>query len=154
MDDAVAKIYGNKVRVRACGLLWEGTSLLMVNHKGITPTNFWAPPGGGVEFGVSVAETLKKEFKEETGLSIKPGNFLFGCEYINKPIHSIELFYEVEREGGNLKTGTDPEIQIIKAVEFKQFVAIRAMPQDELHGIFRFTPAIDDLKRLKGFYPI
>src|SRR3954468_14098393 len=109
MNAEVARIYGNKVRVRACGLCWKDDRLLMINHKSITPTNFWAPPGGGVEFGQSLEETLKKEFLEETGLHIMPGKFLFGCEYILNPIHSVELFYEVMIHGGTLKTGYDPE---------------------------------------------
>src|SRR5688572_14998085 len=99
MDAAVAKVYGNKVRVRACGICWRGSDLLVVNHQGVTDTDFWSPPGGGVEFGSSVEETLRKEFMEETGLKIRPGAFMFGCEYIQKPIHSIELFYEVMAEG-------------------------------------------------------
>src|ERR1700754_22907 len=128
MDKEVAKIYGHKVRVRVCGLCWKDTTLLMVNHKGITPTDFWAPPGGGVEFGQSIAETLEKEFREETGLKIKPGNFLFGCEFIEKPIHSVELFYHVDAVGGQLKTGSDPEIQIIENVQFMTMDAIRKLP--------------------------
>ena len=82
MDKEVARIYGNKVRVRACGVCWQDDRLLMVNHASLTPTDFWAPPGGGVEFGQSIEEALKQEFIEETGLNITPLEFLFGCEYI------------------------------------------------------------------------
>jgi 8-oxo-dGTP diphosphatase len=154
MDQEVAKIYGNKVRVRACGICWREDELLMVNHSGITPTDFWCPPGGGVEFGESIPQTLEKEFKEETGLIIKPGNFLFGCEYIEKPIHSIELFYEIRHENGRLKTGSDPEIQIIKSVRFMSFDQIKSLPQQELHGIFRHVQTPADFHHLKGFYRI
>ena len=78
MEPEITKIYGNKIRVRACGLCWQNGQLLMVNHKGITQTNFWAPPGGGLEFGESIEQRLKKEFSEETGLEISKGRFLFG----------------------------------------------------------------------------
>ena|SRR5688572_4421904 len=154
MDEAVAKIYGNKVRVRVCGLCWDNNSLLMANHMGITPTNFWSPPGGGVDFGQSILETLKKEFMEETGLVVKPGQFLFGCEYIEGPIHSIELFYPVSVEAGRLKTGTDPEIQIIKKVRYMDFTEIMDTPKNELHGIFRIVESPEDLTKLNGFYRI
>jgi 8-oxo-dGTP diphosphatase len=154
MDQEVAKIYGNKVRVRACGICWREHELLMVNHSGITPTNFWCPPGGGVEFGQSIPQTLEKEFREETGLTIKSGSFLFGCEYIEKPIHSIELFYEIIQENGRLKTGSDPEIQIIKSVKFMSFEQIKALPEQELHGIFRIVHSPADFHNLKGFYRI
>jgi 8-oxo-dGTP diphosphatase len=154
MDKEVAKIYGNKVRVRACGLCWDGPRLLMVNHKGITSGSFWAPPGGGVEFGQTTAETLKKEFLEETGLAIKPGPFLFGCEYIGKPIHSIELFFEVTRIGGELKTGSDPEIQIIEEVRYLAETEIWSAPAGEIHGIFKMIKNIEELRSLSGFYMI
>jgi 8-oxo-dGTP diphosphatase len=154
MDQDVAKIYGGKVRVRACGICWEANRLLMVNHSSITPTDFWSPPGGGVEFGQSVSETLKKEFKEETGLIIRPGNFLFGCEFIEHPIHSIELFYEVTVEAGQLKTGCDPEIQIIKDVRFLSMDEIKGIPSGELHGIFRVTSSPASLQDLRGFFRI
>jgi 8-oxo-dGTP diphosphatase len=154
MDPQVAKIYGNKVRVRACGLCWKDDSLLMVNHHGITPTNFWCPPGGGVEFGQSIPETLQQEFCEETGLIITPGKFMFGCEYIAKPIHSIELFYEVNITAGELKIGADPEIQIINDVRFIDFEMIKKFPPQEQHGIFRWVERPDNLRGLTGFYRI
>jgi 8-oxo-dGTP diphosphatase len=154
MDKDVAKVYGNKVRVRACGICWHDDKLLMVNHSGITPTNFWAPPGGGVEFGQSIEEALKKEFLEETGLHVAAGEFLFGCEYIEQPIHSIELFYSITETKGKLKTGCDPEIQIIKDVKFLTTAEILSLPDVELHGIFRFLDTPDGLKNLRGFFRI
>jgi 8-oxo-dGTP diphosphatase len=154
MDEEVAKVYGNKVRVRACGLCFRDSAVLMVNHKGVTNGNFWAPPGGGVEFGDSIEDTLLKEFMEETGLSIKPKNFAFGCEYINDPIHSIELFYQVDIVGGSLKTGRDPEIQIIDNVQFIDFKNVKSLAPHEVHGIFRFTNSLTDLKTISGFYRI
>jgi 8-oxo-dGTP diphosphatase len=154
MDADVARIYGNRVRVRACGLCWQGSALLMVNHHGLTAGDFWSPPGGGVEFGNSVPETLEKEFLEETGLKIRPGKFRFGCEFIQQPIHSIELFYEVTVEGGKLITGRDPEIQIIEAVRYMDFNQVKNLPVKEVHGIFRLTTTPLDLKNLSGFYRI
>jgi 8-oxo-dGTP diphosphatase len=154
MNDEVAKVYGNKVRVRACGLCFRDSAVLMVNHKGVTDGDFWAPPGGGVEFGDSIEHTLIKEFLEETGLSIKPKKFAFGCEYINDPIHSIELFYQVDIIGGSLKTGEDPEIQIIDKVQFIDFKNVKSFPSQEVHGIFRLTNSINDLKSIRGFYRI
>jgi 8-oxo-dGTP diphosphatase len=154
MDKEVVKIYGEKVRVRVCGICWSDNRLLMVNHASITPTDFWAPPGGGVEFGQSVNETLRKEFKEETGLNIRPGDFLFGCEFIQKPIHSIELFYAVTVESGTLKIGSDPEIQIIKDVRFLSPSEISSLPSGELHGIFRHVHSPAALPDLRGFFSI
>jgi 8-oxo-dGTP diphosphatase len=154
MDKEVARIYGNKVRVRACGVCWQDDRLLMINHTSLTPGDFWAPPGGGIEFGQPIEEALKREFAEETGLNITPLEFLFGCEYIQKPIHAIELFYAVKADSGHLKTGHDPEIQIIKDVRFMSSEEIRNIPALELHGIFRLIDLPADLKSLRGFFRI
>jgi 8-oxo-dGTP diphosphatase len=154
MDDKVKDIYGNKLRVRVCGLYCEGGRLLMINHAGITPTDFWAPPGGGVEFGQSTRETLRREFREETGLIVDPGTFLFGCEYLKDPIHSVELFFEVSKSGGELKKGYDPEIQIIRDVSFIDFQDIKGRAAETVHGIFREVTTMDELFSLRGFYRI
>jgi 8-oxo-dGTP diphosphatase len=97
MDQEITALYGKKVRVRVCGLCWEDNKLLLVNHRSLKPVNFWAPPGGGLEFGEKVENALKREFGEETGLEIAVTRFAFGCEYIQDPLHAIELFFHVKR---------------------------------------------------------
>jgi 8-oxo-dGTP diphosphatase len=154
MDQEVTKIYGNRVRVRACGICWADGGLLLVNHKSLTDTIFWAPPGGGVNFGMSIEKTLKKEFAEETGLEITPGKFLFGCEFIHSPLHAIELFYDVKINSGNVRTGTDPELQIIREVRFMDGEEIMKLPKSELHGIFRFVNSPSEIIHLEGFFRI
>lgn len=153
MDSEIAKIYGNRVRVRVCGLCWEDERLLMVKHN-LDNRDFWAPPGGGVEFGQSVEEALIREYKEETNLDIRVGDFLFGCEYIQPPIHSIELFYAVEQLSGQVKKGNDPELQIIKSVLYLPYAEILEKPSELVHGIFRLTKNAADLRNLTGFYRI
>ena len=154
MDSEVAKIYGQKVRVRICGLCWRDNSLLLVNHTGITDSDFWAPPGGGLEFGESFEDCLKKEFLEETGLKVEVGNFRFGCEFIQRPLHSVELFFDVKEISGELIVGTDPEIQIIDNVKYMTMEDIRSIPASELHGVFKHVDDPADLRQLKGFLRI
>ena len=154
MDAEVAKIYGQRVRVRACGLCWQGGDLLLVNHHGVTNGDFWAPPGGGLEFGQSIEDTLTREFLEETGLSVRVGKFMFGCEFIQGPLHAIELFYEVFATGGQLKAGHDPEIQIIHQARYMGNEDIQRIEQNHLHGVFRYVDKVADLKDLKGFLRI
>ena len=154
MDTGIKNTYGNKVRLRACGICWKNNSLLLVNHKGITATHFWAPPGGGVEFGESVNDCLKKEFLEETGLAISTGKFLFACEFIHTPLHAIELFFSVSVVGGSLKKGNDPELAIIEDVKFLSAAQLLKIPANELHGIFNFIQTPGDLNTLNGFFRI
>lgn len=153
MDTEIARIYGNRVRVRACGLCYDGDALLMVNHRALRKTDFWAPPGGGVDVGQSLEETLEREFLEETNLRIKAGRFAFGCEFIDPPLHAVELFFHVTRISGELQKGHDPELQIIQEVAFLTPAQLLGKPVEHLHGIFRF--ATDGrLQDLTGFYRI
>src|SRR5689334_17426491 len=118
MDQKIAQEYGNKVRIRVCGLCWMDEKLLLVNHTGLGNGAFWAPPGGGMDFGTSIQANLKREFVEETGLTVEIGPFLFGCEYIETPLHSVELFFKTTVIDGKLRVGSDPELDIIKDVRF------------------------------------
>jgi 8-oxo-dGTP diphosphatase len=154
MEREIGKIYGNKIRVRVCGLCWRNDQLLLVNHKGITATDFWAPPGGGLVFGEPVEACLKKEFMEETGLDISAGPFLFGCEFIQKPLHAIELFFNVSVKGGALKKGNDPELPIITEVRFVSPSGLAKIPPGALHGIFSLVQTVEELKTLTGFFRI
>jgi ADP-ribose pyrophosphatase YjhB (NUDIX family) len=158
MTEPIQEIYGNRLRVRACGLLIENERLLMVNHKSLTETDFWAPPGGGVNFGESASLCLQRELREETGLETKAGEFLFACEFIQKPLHAIELFFLLERVRGNLLAGRDPEMkkqdQIIKAVQFLHWDEIQKMNPNVLHGIFRFTEEPAQITRLRGYFKL
>jgi 8-oxo-dGTP diphosphatase len=154
MTPEIEKTYGNRIRVRVCGLCWSDEKLLMINHIGLNATSFWAPPGGGIEFGSSATENLVREFREETGLIVEAGNFMFGCEFIHSPLHSVELFFKVNRIGGTLMVGTDPELPIIKEVRFMDANEIRGLEPTEVHGIFRLATTSSDFDSLRGFYTI
>ena len=108
----VLKQYGNQTRIRVCGVCIEQEKMLLLNHIGIREnTDFWCPPGGGLQFGETIETCLKREFLEETNTEISVGKFLTINESINMPLHAIELFYEVKIIGGIPKKGIDPEME-------------------------------------------
>jgi len=84
---------------------------------------FWSPPGGGLQFGETIEDCLKREFLEETHTIISVGKFLEINEFVKPPLHAIELFYEVKILSGEIKIGFDPEMemQIIKDVKWLSF---------------------------------
>ena len=158
MDKSVQEIYGNRVRSRVCGLCWQGEELLLVNHCGLYDYDFWAPPGGGIEFGQSIEMNLAREFEEETGLKVEVVEFLFACEFIQPPLHAIELFFEVRILGGSLTVGHDPEMgkkqQIIKEVKYLSEIEIAAIPERQKHGLFKAAKSFKNVRSLKGYLKI
>lgn len=110
MDISVQEKFGNRLRLRVCGICLHESGILMVNHQGLREGPFWAPPGGGMEYGVPAAANLEREFREETGLEVRTGRWMFATEFIQAPLHAVEFFFLVDRIGGSLRTGYDPEM--------------------------------------------
>ena len=157
INEEVALQLGNKVRVRACGLLFEGKNLLMVNHTGLYGHDFWSPPGGGLAYGETPQEALAREFHEECGLIIEPGEFRFTCSVRKPPLHAIELFFMVNRTGGRLQTGLDPERgsrQIISAVEFMSPDRLDGLPQAHKHPLLSRLTGSAEILRITGFFDL
>ena len=154
----VLKLYGNRLRLRVCGLYCEDDRLLMVRHRGIGPTDtFWCPTGGGAQFGETAPDALIREFAEETGLVVEIGDLLFVNEFMRPPLHAMELFFEVRVVGGKLRLGADPEMdadqQIIEEVRLMTFDEIKSYPAEEVHALFRHCQSLDDVFRLRGYLP-
>ena len=152
----VLKLYGNRLRLRVCGLYCDGDRLLMVRHRGIGLTDtFWCPPGGGAQFGETAPDALIREFAEETGLEVEIGDMLFVNEFMQPPLHAMELFFVVHVTGGPRRQGVDPEMgadeQIIEEVRFMSFDEIKRYPPEEVHALFRHCQSLDDVFRLRGY---
>lgn len=102
--------YRNTLRVRVCGILIEDNQVLLVHLLSpVSNSMVWMPPGGGLEFGESIEECLKREFKEETGFQVQVKELAFVDELVRPPFHALELYYYVNKESGSLKRGRDPE---------------------------------------------
>lgn len=157
MTDSVYETFGNKLRVRVCGLCMENDRLLMINHEGIKEGDFWAPPGGGLQFGETFEICLKREFSEETGLEIEIKDFRFVCEFIHLPLHAIEIYFLVEIKHGLLKKGFDPEMkdnQMIQEVKFMSWNEINTLTAESRHGIFNMIPTSSKILDLKGHFKL
>lgn len=157
MSDTVHELYGNRVRVRVCGLLAEQDRILMINHRSLGSENFWAPPGGGLNFGESAIAGLIREMKEETGLEAEVGDLRFVCEFNHSPLHAVELFFLVKRVGGSLAVGADPEMsgqQIIREVRFMTWKELEKINPHWLHGVFREVAEPSQIMQLRGYFRV
>jgi 8-oxo-dGTP diphosphatase len=98
--------------VRAYGILIRDGEVLLVRSSSplINPPLWWLP-GGGIDFAESPQETLLREFREETGLSIKDPVLLdVASDVRRRPngdrIHTVRVLYTVSLNGGNLRDET------------------------------------------------
>ncbi len=157
-NDLINKTFGHKVRIRACGVHFLEDRLLLVGHQLSDQKNelFWSFPGGGVQYGESVEETIIREFKEETGLTVRIGSFLFVYEYLNPPLHALEIYFSIEATEGELMAGNDPELpdeqQLIQEVAYLSDLQIKEKPKHLIHGIFQKINHLEDLKTLNGYF--
>ena len=129
---SAAEVYEHKLRVRVAGLLRRSEKLLLIKlDSPISKTTIWTPPGGGVQFGESLTDALRREFLEETNLEIEVGTLRHINELIQGNFHAIEFFFDVIELGGMLKLGSDPEHpekeQIIQEIEFFSKTEIQHM---------------------------
>jgi 8-oxo-dGTP diphosphatase len=154
--ESVNQKFGGKVRVRVGGILINNSEILLLKHDGVGKKEYlWSPPGGGMEFGQNAQENLKREFFEETGLIIIVHELLFINEFINDKIHAIELFFKVEKTGGILKLGTDPEMgnqQILSELAFFDEIKLLNTENDYLHNMFIGINKPQEVLNLKGYF--
>lgn len=144
------QFYGNRIRVRACGICIENDRVLMIGHRAILGENiFWSPPGGGVEVGEMAENALKREFLEETGLEIEVGKLLLMNEFVKLPLHGIELFFEVKKLSGELILGQDPEMnlseQLIQKIEWLSLDEIKRLNLSEKHQFWQKFGSFDEI---------
>jgi 8-oxo-dGTP diphosphatase len=157
IKEEVDNVYGHRVRIRVCGLCVQDDKILLIHHRGVGKKGaLWAPPGGGLDFGESTEQTLVREYKEETGLDIVVKEFLFVNEYLNVPLHAIELFFRIEITGGILTKGSDPEMnvntQIIEELRYWSMEEISSQDPLLFHSILINKKSINDLLRQRSFF--
>lgn len=146
----LAEAYRSITRVRVCGLLIQDHQLLLARHvAAFGDGSFWMPPGGGLEFGEKVTDCLRREFAEETGLRVDVGRFLYLNEFLQEPLHALELFFEVKPTSGQLALGSDPEHapdqQLLQEVKFMTVREISSINPQQLHPILHALVNFDDL---------
>ncbi len=150
----INEIFGNKIRIRVCGICVVEGKILLVKHAGLGEAGeLWSAPGGGIVFEESVLKCLEREFLEETGYKIRVKEFLFVNEFFKSPLHSIELFFEVEIIEGNLKVGDEPEIKekILKEVKWLSEKELKNIQQNRRHSIFQNDFTLPALVLQKGY---
>jgi len=80
----------------------EGKVLILKRHNSEYAAGQWCLPGGKVDYGDTVEETVVKELLEETVLTCTSMNFLFfqnSLPLTEGKMHCINLYFECTAEG-------------------------------------------------------
>ena len=84
-----------KFIIRCRGVILHEGKLLVVKHS--ENVDFYALPGGHLEFGEDVKECLSRELIEELGIKPEIGQLLYVHTFIDKNnIQPVEFFFEVK----------------------------------------------------------
>lgn len=85
---------------------------ILLSRESIAETWIVKFPGGGLEFGESTIECLKREIKEETGLEAEIGahfyttDFFQPSQFHRKPTQVLSIYYRAQLIGDEIFTDT------------------------------------------------
>ena len=126
------------IRIRVASIIIMDSRVLLVAHRKDGHV-YWLLPGGGVAYGETVPEALKRELHEELGADIGVGDAAFVCDTIDpdKKRHILHLFFFCELKTENLSLGRE-----------KRLYAFRFFSAEELEDLIIFPRINDELARL------
>lgn len=137
---SIPEAYGGRVRVRVGALVFDDpgapTAVLLAEHDGLWESQpFWTPPGGGVEFGESLAEAVCREVREEAGLEVEPGPLRYVLDFVRPPLHAVSFYVECRALGdlGAARLGADPELGDDQLLRALRLVPLSALGQITLY---------------------
>ncbi|MEO0557118.1 MAG: NUDIX domain-containing protein [Bacteroidota bacterium] len=156
MPDEAASAYGGRVRVRVGALLFDDlvhpTAILLAEHAGLWGEDtFWTPPGGGVDFGETLPEGVKREVLEETGLAVEVGPLRYTLDFVRPPLHAVSFYFQVTLANGHqledAALGSDPELgddQLLRSLRLVELADLETMtlyPEPFQHRLMRDAQA-------------
>jgi ADP-ribose pyrophosphatase YjhB (NUDIX family) len=100
--------YAQRPRLGCAGIVRRGSQLLL-GRRGKEPNRgLWVLPGGGVEFGESLENTVRRELMEEAGIEIEVLGTFRVCEIINPPAeHRVIIYVTAEHKAGEPTASSD-----------------------------------------------
>ncbi len=123
------------IRVRVAGIIIEDDSLLMVAHKKDDKV-YWLLPGGGVDYGESLEESLKREFLEELNVNVSVGTVALVFDSIDPAgsRHIINICFYCSYESGEYRLAEEKRLHDYKFVT-----------KQEVNSFAMYPPVNEDL---------
>lgn len=82
--------------VRCRGVILDNGELLVVAHPG---HNYYALPGGKLEFGEEPISCMKRELIEELGIDPQIGRLLYVNSFASGDVQTVEFLFEILNSG-------------------------------------------------------
>jgi ADP-ribose pyrophosphatase YjhB (NUDIX family) len=136
------------MKVRVTGILVQNDTILLLNQD-VESLRSWSLPGGTVEEGETLEQALVREMREETGLEVSIGDFLYICDNISEQKHVIHLTFIVSPIGGTLG-------EIVHGLDTNVIHEVAFIPVSQLkaHGFSdRFQQLVKEGFPHRGSYP-
>jgi 8-oxo-dGTP diphosphatase len=104
--------YPDRPMVGVGGLVIDRNRVLLIRRGSEPLKGHWSIPGGLLELGEELAEGVRREMKEETGLIVEPLEILTVFDRITRrrarvQYHYVIVDYVCRRTGGRLRAGSD-----------------------------------------------
>jgi len=111
----VKRLYPKQPIIGVGAVIIKDGKILLEKRKNDPGKGKWSIPGGLVELGESVEQTVIREVKEETGLDVKKPEHIDVVDNVVRDengevkYHFVIIDYFVKLKGGTLKAASDAE---------------------------------------------
>jgi ADP-ribose pyrophosphatase YjhB (NUDIX family) len=122
-------IRDKNVRVRAAAIITVGKKILLVKHKK-NDKEYWLLPGGGVKYGESLTNALKRELKEELNLKIDVKDIVYINDSINieEERHIVNVYFRCIITEGDIKINKDYRLVGYNFIEYEKIQSLQIYP--------------------------
>ena len=103
-------------RISAGALIVHDDRILLVRHQKASEYDFWVAPGGGVIGTETLAEAVKREVREETGLEVLLDELVYVEEFHSPETRHCKFWFSASVAAGAIST-TSPEAKAEFIVE-------------------------------------
>jgi ADP-ribose pyrophosphatase YjhB (NUDIX family) len=107
----------------------QGRLLLARAAPSLSLRGRWFLPGGGVDHGEHPTAALRREFEEESGLTVELGPLLDVLSDVRTlpdatVLHTVRLIYRVARWNGTLRAEREGTTDAVRWVEREELAAL------------------------------
>jgi 8-oxo-dGTP diphosphatase len=112
-------------RLGCAGIVRRGDDVLLGQRNKEPNRGLWVLPGGGVDFGETLVQTLKRELAEEAGIEVEVDDIFEISELISPPDeHRVIVYMNARYRAGNPVASRDlSDVRFFCVEELKQMSA-------------------------------